>query len=226
MKCESLGVLQQIYVGLHDSNAHFDEDEEEPKYVNLQLSRRNQWNCRTILVTDGRDGETYLFNINQWIIATPEIDRRMCIAARPAELRIIKQKKVENVKDYSTAPTVTYKISIETGADVNAGTTANAYITLYGNQKGATSGSQRLQRISNQTFARGKVDVFFISCAKLGEVNRIQIEHDNAGGSPDWFIKGVTVMDTSTGDVWTFPCDAWISLTQGSKSLRKELKSS
>ncbi|KAL5111456.1 Lipoxygenase homology domain-containing protein 1 [Taenia crassiceps] len=228
MKCGSLGVLQQIYVGLHDPNIHFDEDEEEPKYVNLQLNRQNQWNCRSILVTDGRDGETYLFNINQWIVATPEIDRRNCVAARPAELRILKQKKTESpneVFDSSTAPTVTYRVSIETGDDENAGTTANAYITLYGNLKGATSGSQRLQRISNQTFAREKVDVFFISCAKLGEVNRIQIEHDNAGPSPEWFVKSVTVKDTSSGDTWVFPCYAWLSLTRGSKSLRKELKS-
>lgn len=96
MKCECLGVLQQIYVGLHDPSVHADEDDEEPKYVNLQLNRQNQWNCRSVLVTDSRDGETYLFNINQWIIATPEIDRRNCIAARPAELRITKQKKAES----------------------------------------------------------------------------------------------------------------------------------
>ncbi|VDK21875.1 unnamed protein product [Taenia asiatica] len=229
MKCRPLGVLQQIYVGLHDPNVNFDEDQEEPKYVNLQLNRQNQWNCRSILVTDDQDGETYLFNINQWIIAAPEIDRRNCIAARPAELRILKQRKTESpngIFDSSAAPTVTYRVTIETGSDENAGTTANAYITLYGIQKGATSGSQRLQRISSQTFAREKVDVFFISCANLGEVNRIRIEHDNAGPSPDWFVKSVTVKDTSSGDTWVFPCHAWISLTQGSKSLRKELKSS
>ncbi|VDM36434.1 unnamed protein product [Hydatigera taeniaeformis] len=173
MTCESLGALQQIYVGLVDPNLTLDEEDEEPKYVNLQLNRQNQWNCRSILVSDGRDGETYLFNINQWIMATPEVDRRNCVAARPAELRITQppKKKIDTVKDSfdaTTAPTVTYRISIETGDEETAGTTANAYITLYGNQKGATSGSQRLQRISNLTFARGQVDVFFISCAKLG----------------------------------------------------------
>lgn len=90
MTCESLGLIQQVYVGLYDPNAYLDDSDEEPKYVNLQLNRHNQWNCKRILVTDSKDGETYVFNINQWIIATPEISRHNAIAARPAELRYVR----------------------------------------------------------------------------------------------------------------------------------------
>lgn len=79
-----------MFVGLFDPTAFVDDYGEEPKYVNLQLNRENQWLCRRILVTDGKDGEIYVFNINQWIIATPEIDRHNAIAARPAELRYVR----------------------------------------------------------------------------------------------------------------------------------------
>ena len=97
MTCESLGVIHQIYVGLYDPNAEeFDDEEDgEPKYANLNFIRENQWNCRRILVTDSRDGETYLFNINQWIVATSTIDRRNCFTARPAELRLTQKRVVE-----------------------------------------------------------------------------------------------------------------------------------
>ncbi|KAM7540990.1 hypothetical protein Aperf_G00000044779 [Anoplocephala perfoliata] len=225
--CESLGLIQQVYVGLYDPNAFSRDTDDEPKYVKLQLNRQNQWNCRRILVTDGTSGETYVFNINQWILAQPEIDRRNGVAARPAELRYAEPQKKELVKDTSNAnkgPTVSYKITIDTGDMENAGTTANVYITLYGKQKGATSGSRRLQRITDETFGRGRTDVFFVSCAKLGEITRIQVEHDNAGSSPDWFIKNIAVKDVSSGDTWNFPCNTWIALTQGSRALRMELR--
>ncbi|VDO04174.1 unnamed protein product [Rodentolepis nana] len=165
--CEPLGLIQQVYVGLYDPDAFMDDSDEEPKYVNLQLNRHNQWNCRRILVTDSKDGETYVFNIHQWIIATPAIDRYNAIAARPAELRYVRSPASSNFNS-SRAPKVTYKIVVETGDMLNAGTTANVYITLYGEQSGATSGSQRLQRTTNQTFAQGRVDTFFVFCAKLG----------------------------------------------------------
>nr|CUU98214.1 hypothetical transcript [Hymenolepis microstoma] len=225
MICEPLGLIQQVYVGLYDPDAFMDDSDEEPKYVNLQINRHNQWNCGRILVTDSKDGETYVFNINQWILATPEIDRYNAIAARPAELRYVRppaSSSTNCIFNSSRAPKVAYKIVVETGDVLNAGTTANVYITLYGKQNGATSGSQRLQRTTNQTFAQGRVDIFFVFCARLDEVSRVQIEHDNSGASPDWFVKSITVKEVDGEKMWNFPCNSWISLTQG--GLRKELR--
>ncbi|VDD79773.1 unnamed protein product [Mesocestoides corti] len=229
VNCEYLGVLQQIYVGLYDPSGHFREDELEPKYVNLQYNRSNQWNCKLIEVTDSRSGEKYLFNINQWILASSRLDRREGVSARPAELRNTRQDNLKHMKEFfiqNETQTVTYRVSIETGNINNAGTTANVYIVLFGSQEGLTSGLQSLVKLSNETFTRGRKDVFFIACENLGNVKRIRIEHDNSGSSPDWFIEKITVQDTSSGHSWIFPFQNWLSLTQGSKSLRQELTAS
>lgn len=90
-------MLQQIYVGLYDPNARL-LMEDEPKYANLQLDRSNQWNCKRISVIDGRDAKTYVFNLNQWLLAGPEMDRRSGITARPAELRLSQRRKTDDMK--------------------------------------------------------------------------------------------------------------------------------
>lgn len=63
----------------------------------------------------------------------------------------------------------------------------------------------------------------YILCL-TGEVERLQLEHDNSGSSPDWFVELVSVEDIVTGKSWSFNYNNWISLTKGSMSLREELK--
>lgn len=65
---------------------------------------------------------------------------------------------------------MTYKVSITTGNDANAGTTANVYLTLNGAQKDLSSGSQRLERRNMGMFGRGSTDVFMINCPNLGKL--------------------------------------------------------
>lgn len=67
------------------------------------------------------------------------------------------------------------------------------------------------------------VKMISYSIIVLGDVNRLQLEHDNSGGSPDWFVKRIKVEDTGSGQSWLFPFNNWISLTQGSRALRQEL---
>lgn len=73
---------------------------------------------------------------------------------------------------------VKYKVSVRTGDKRGAGTDANVYIILHG-ENGST-GKYTLESGGNN-FERGKVDVFGIESFDVGDLTKITIGHDGAG---------------------------------------------
>lgn len=68
-----------------------------------------------------------------------------------------------------------------------------------------------------------RADDFTFESPSVGRLQRLKIHHDNAGSSPGWLVKSVTVQDLKTYQQFNFPCNQWLALDQGDGKLEREL---
>lgn len=57
-------------------------------------------------------------------------------------------------------------------------------------------------------------DVFQLSSTDVGDVERIKIWHDGRGLASGWHLQQVKVHSSTTGQTYTFPCNAWLQKTR------------
>ena len=71
-----------------------------------------------------------------------------------------------------------YSVAVFTSNIAKAGTTANATITLYG--KNGDTGRRPLTepKTSDKPFKKGQIDVFTVEAVYLGDLLRVDLEHD------------------------------------------------
>ena len=50
-----------------------------------------------------------------------------------------------------------------------------------------------------------------IECPSVGEINKVQIGHDNKGMAPGWFLDRIIVEDLGTSRKYEFPCNRWLA---------------
>ena len=102
-----------------------------------------------------------------------------------------------------------YRIVVQTGDVKDAGTDADVYITLFG--ENGNSGERMLDSPGND-FERGSVGTYSISLQRdLGNIKSVRIRHNNKGTKPGWFLDYITVQNESSDKVWRFPCNRWLA---------------
>ena len=71
-----------------------------------------------------------------------------------------------------------YSVAVFTSNTAKAGTTANASITLHG--KNGDTGRRPLtdSKTNDQPFKKGQVDVFIIEAVHLGDLIKVDLEHN------------------------------------------------
>lgn len=89
-----------------------------------------------------------------------------------------------------------------------AGTDANVTFELIGDK--ASSGAQRVNA-GVEAFDRGNADEFHYTLKHLGTLQKLVVQHDNAGGNAAWFLSRVEVVCSKDGIPITFPCDRWLA---------------
>ncbi|KAJ9527245.1 hypothetical protein QJQ45_025481 [Haematococcus lacustris] len=134
-----------------------------------------------------------------------QIVRTLRLGAKPNTTRVYKPNKV-----VSGSAQVVVKTSDVKGA----GTDANVYLTLFGEQEGkpANSGPQRLENNANN-FERGMADIFELEAA-VGELRYIKIGHDNTGLGPSWHLQEVLVSSPGMPDK-QFVANRWLATGEG-----------
>ena len=131
------------------------------------------------------------------LVLAVRLDRRDAVRSAPIEV-------VDNSEKHAQR----YVIEIETGMRRNAGTTAKVCLVLCGED--GTSETRELVRHKHSDasqqhhddviFERNSRVTFLVTQPEtLGAISRLQVWHDNAGGSPGWFLSRVTVKDINTG---------------------------
>lgn len=99
--------------------------------------------------------------------------------------------------------TYTYEVTIVTGSRRNAGTTANVFCDIYG--ENGTTGVYPLLVPNNKGFPRRSIRTFVLSTpASIGPIEGIRIWHDCHGKSSSWFLRKILMKDPQTNEKWIF----------------------
>ncbi|XP_072046121.1 lipoxygenase homology domain-containing protein 1-like [Amphiura filiformis] len=122
-----------------------------------------------------------------------------------------------------------YNVKIQTSSEDNSETTANVYISLYG-EKGHTGVRQLRKSDQEVLFQKGQTDLFKIEAVDLGSLQKVIIGHDGKDGAFGWLIDEITVEtqqvgeDPSTGvKSYIGKNDKWLSVEAEDKLTEREL---
>ena len=117
-----------------------------------------------------------------------------------------------------------YKVRVVTGDVRGAGTDANCYIKIFGDQ----GESKELHLKDSETnpsnkFERKSVDVFSYTMHNLGDLSKVCIWHDNRYPGAGWYLQSVEIVDVTTKESWSFPCDRWLAKDEDDKQISRTL---
>ena len=115
-----------------------------------------------------------------------------------------------------------WTVQVVTGSAVGAGTDANVFCTLFGND-GSSSGEFPLSKSADHVdkFERGRTDTFTHQALQLpGGVCSVGVRFDAQGLGSDWQLHSVSVSE-GDGAAREFVCNEW--LNSGVRSVRLQL---
>lgn len=117
----------------------------------------------------------------------------------------------------------TYRVKVKTGKVKGAGTDANVFLIIYG-QNGESSKIPLKNSLTNTNkFEAGCLDVFNLDATDVGKIQKIRLGHDNAGLGASWFVDSVEITNIATGDVDFFPCNKWFDKKLDDKQIERDL---
>ena len=129
------------------------------------------------------------------------------------------------LSDGSENPKYLYKLSIQTGAWKECGTTANIGIVLYGENGCTNPICLTPPGVQKTFFARGSINTFSLHVEmSLGTLFKIKIWHDDSGPNSSWFLHDVVITDPRTDAKWHFLANRWLALERGRGRLVANLK--
>ncbi|XP_027432285.2 lipoxygenase homology domain-containing protein 1 isoform X2 [Zalophus californianus] len=117
----------------------------------------------------------------------------------------------------------TYEVQVITGNVPKAGTDANVYLTIYGEEYGDTGERPLKKSDKPNKFEQGQTDTFTIYAIDLGALTKIRIRHDNSGNRPGWFLDRIDITDLNKEITYYFPCQRWLAVEEDDGQLSREL---
>ncbi|XP_077916250.1 lipoxygenase homology domain-containing protein 1 isoform X2 [Halichoerus grypus] len=117
----------------------------------------------------------------------------------------------------------TYEVQVITGNVPKAGTDANVYLTIYGEEYGDTGERPLKKSDKPNKFEQGQTDTFTIYAVDLGALTKIRIRHDNSGNRPGWFLDRIDITDMNNEITYYFPCQRWLAVEEDDGQLSREL---
>ena len=138
--------------------------------------------------------------------AAPKAEATPKPKAEPKPAKVPKEKLVQG-----------YNITVVTGSDRGHGTDAKVFITLHGD-KG--SSERTALREDPDNFQEGSEDVFAVESPALGELTKIDIEHDDSQAASAWYLVKIVVRDNITKTKKYFHFNDWLASDRGSMEVR------
>uniref|UniRef100_A0A3B5AGE5 Lipoxygenase homology domains 1 n=1 Tax=Stegastes partitus TaxID=144197 RepID=A0A3B5AGE5_9TELE len=117
----------------------------------------------------------------------------------------------------------TYIIQVRTSDVAGAGTDANVWIIIFG--ENGDTGTLALKECSKSNkFERKQVDTFrFSDILSLGDLSKVRVWHDNTGPAPGWHLEYIDVKDEIMDKTFRFPCDRWLAKNDDDGQIMREL---
>ncbi|RDD42008.1 Lipoxygenase homology domain-containing protein 1 [Trichoplax sp. H2] len=157
--------------------------------------------------------DMYMFRANQWF--SKKIDDKKLVREIPAET---------SKEGATTIKKINYVLSTHTSDKRGSGTDANVFVIIFGENGDSGEIALKKSETNWNKFEKGQTDVFLINDRlSLGRLQKLRIWHDNAGFGASWHLASVDIVDESTGVKYTFPCDKWLSKSNGDKLILREL---
>ncbi len=109
-----------------------------------------------------------------------------------------------------------YKVRVKTSNLINAGTSANVYITICGFRH-----SLPRTRLFNKynglkfKFDRNSTNIFKLIGIDVGQLTHIIVEHDGTEMLSSWHLQEILITNTKSQRTWLFECNDWLSLGHG-----------
>ncbi|XP_061658036.1 lipoxygenase homology domain-containing protein 1-like [Syngnathoides biaculeatus] len=197
---KNLGDIVSICVG-HTSR--------DGKKVKTEL----HWHVEEVVVTERELGNKYMFHCDALVPLSAKRDEFLTFEC---------SKAIESFasKARSLVP-VKYEVIVITGDEKGAGTDANVSITVFGSN--GDSGRRRLRQKFRNLFERGQTDRFVLEMLDMGELQKVRVEHDNAGLHPGWLLDRVEVTNTANGVTTVFTCGKWLDTKRADAQIARVL---
>ncbi|GLC54185.1 hypothetical protein PLESTB_000832700 [Pleodorina starrii] len=165
------------------------------------------WHLDYVEVHSGATGKVYYFPCGRWLDAKEDdgaIRRRLPVSYR----------------DPRTAR-AQYRVSVTTSNLRGAGTDANVFIQLFGEE--AETGRIKLDNPGKNDFERGNTDVFMFEDKNVGSLRKIRIGHDGAGLGAGWHLQRVVVENLTTGQAVVFDVNRWFDRSEDDGAIERDL---
>uniref|UniRef100_A0A3B3V653 Lipoxygenase homology PLAT domains 1 n=1 Tax=Poecilia latipinna TaxID=48699 RepID=A0A3B3V653_9TELE len=155
--------------------------------------------------------EVYVFTYEEWLSRTRG-PKRTVICEMPAV-----------VDDEVMVELTTYIIQVKTSDISGAGTDANVWVIVFG-ENGDTGTLALKDSTKSNKFERKQVDMFrFPDILSLGDLSKVRVWHDNTGIAPGWHLEHIDVKDEFMDKTFRFPCDRWLSKKGDDGQIMREL---
>jgi len=107
--------------------------------------------------------------------------------------------------DVHSLPEANYRIIVDTGGLMFAGTDANVYITLFGID-GSSSDEILLDNVDTNDFEKESHDLFYVRLKSFEDINQIRLRHDNSFSIPEnILIRDLIPENITIGDLINTP---------------------
>ncbi|XP_027791474.2 lipoxygenase homology domain-containing protein 1 isoform X3 [Marmota flaviventris] len=166
------------------------------------------WYLDHVIVTDmKRPHLRYYFNCNNWL-SKVEGDRQWCrdLLASFDPMDMPRGNK--------------YEIKVYTGDVIGAGTDADVFINIFGEY--GDTGERRLEN-EKDNFEKGAEDKFMLDAPDLGQLMKINVGHNNKGGSAGWFLSKIVIEDIGNKRKYDFPLNRWLALDEDDGKIQRDI---
>ncbi|CAF0916712.1 unnamed protein product [Rotaria sordida] len=216
IEAPDIGPIQKIRIGHHSENFGASWYLEKVLIQRYLTFKSDQLKHLKQINTSNPNVEEYWFICRQWF-DKDQGDKQTIRELLPTIYEhdnVISNKKV------------TYLVHVFTGDKSGAGTDANVFLTIYGQNK--DSGERQLikSKTNSNRFERKQEDIFEIKSLSLGRLTKIKIRHDNKGLSSAWYLDRIEIADPDTGFRYYFICEKWLAVDEGDKMLSREIYAS
>ncbi|KAI5280037.1 Lipoxygenase-likey Domain-Containing Protein 1 [Manis pentadactyla] len=173
------------------------------------LGSRPEWFLERILLKNMNTGDLTMFYYGDWLSQRKGKKTLVCEMCAVID--------GEEMMDWTS-----YTVSVKTSNILGAGTDANVFITIFG--ENGDSGTLALKQSANwNKFERNNTDTFnFSNMLSLGHLCKLRVWHDNKGMFPGWHLSYIDVKDNSRDETFRFQCDCWFSKSEGDRQIVRD----
>ncbi|XP_043395558.1 oxygen-regulated protein 1 [Chelonia mydas] len=167
------------------------------------------WHCEEVQLQNLYTGEQFSLPAHRWL-AQDQDDGEIC-----RELPVLRRGQ-------PVLPVTVYEVHVTTGELWNAGTEADVYISIHG-EEGDTGSRQLLRPKKPRKFLKGQTDLFLLEAVHLGNLYKIVIGHSGIGSGNGWFLEKIVVKDPVTDLDYSFLCHRWLDQGEEDGKIVREL---